>query len=393
MIIKPIDAITEADLQALIDSGAPESKQLEFKRALPDASDSGKVKFLRAVTAFANTQGGDLIYGMAEADGVASQLCPLQMSSEDQVRLRLESLCADGAEPRLTGLVRYRFVPLESGGEVLVVRVAKSWTAPHRVTTGGHAHFYGRNASGSYQLDIGELRQAFTLSQTVAERIRAFRADRLLKLGSGDTPMLLADGARVVVHIVPLESMTRDTHVAITGNAQALLKIAPPGASGWNQRYNLDGRLTFEERGNGESDGYALLFRNGIIESVAVYKAHGQQPETIIPSVRYEQETIQALSNYLQALQELDVTPPLYIMISCVGVAGYSLGVDTWRSAIESPRSADRDALIVPEIMLDEWPSNVATALRPAFDMVWNAFGYERSLNYDQGGQWHPRRG
>lgn len=159
MIAKPIESITEADLQALIASRTPESRQLEYKQQLPDSGGGGSVKFLREVTAFANTQGGDLIYGIAEDNGIADALHVLQMPSQDLVRQRFESLCADGVEPRLTGLVQYHFISLTAGGDALVVRVAKSWNAPHRVTTGGHAHFYGRNASGSYQL---EGRQGFT---------------------------------------------------------------------------------------------------------------------------------------------------------------------------------------------------------------------------------------
>ena len=390
MIAKPIGSIVEADLRALIEARTPESRQLEYKQELPDSGNGGNVKFLREVTAFANSQGGDLIYGMAEADGIAHELYPLMMTSQDMVRQRLESLCADGVEPRLTGLVQYQFVPLAGGGDALVVRVAKSWNAPHRVTSGGHAHFYGRNTSGCYQFDVGELRQAFNLSQTLAERIRAFRADRLLKVGSGDTPVHLSDGARIVLHLVPLQGFTSDQRVEITGNSQALLKISPPGESGWSLRYNLDGRLTYAANGNGPADSYAQLFRNGTIESVATYKAHGHDPETIIPSSLFEQDTVGALRNYLDASRELGVTPPLYVFLSCVGAAGYSLGVNFWRNRIEGPRYADRNVLIAPEISIEEWPSNVAAVLRPAFDIIWNAFGYERSLNYDQHGHWNP---
>jgi hypothetical protein len=51
VIAKPIESIAEADLQQLIEAGTPESKRIEYKRALPAASDQGKVKFLKSVTA------------------------------------------------------------------------------------------------------------------------------------------------------------------------------------------------------------------------------------------------------------------------------------------------------------------------------------------------------
>jgi predicted HTH transcriptional regulator len=106
MIAKPIDFITEADPQSLINDSVPESKRIEYKRELPDASEQGKVKFLKSVTAFANTQGGDLIYGMEAEDGIPKQLQPLSMLSIDQVLQRLEQLCASGTDPRLIPITR-----------------------------------------------------------------------------------------------------------------------------------------------------------------------------------------------------------------------------------------------------------------------------------------------
>ncbi|TAN15493.1 MAG: ATP-binding protein [Rhodanobacter sp.] len=274
VIAKPIGSITEADLLQLIQAGTPESKHIKYKRTLPDGGDSGKVKFLRSVTALANTQGGDLIYGMEASDGIPQQLCALTMPSADQVLQRLESLCADGVSPRLAG-VQYRFVPLSGGGEVLVIRIQKSWNAPHRVTAGGHAHFYGRNAAGSYPLDVGELRQAFTLSESVAERIRAFRAKRLLALGNGEVPIPLVPGVRVVLHIVPLQSLTSEFLVDISPRTQqqmqALNRVEPPGAGGWSQRVNLDGRVKYDNECDGMARAYAQLYRSGMIEAVQVW--------------------------------------------------------------------------------------------------------------------------
>lgn len=391
MIAKPIDSVVEGDLQQLIEASTPESKRIEFKRALPEANDQGKVKFLKSVTALANTQGGDLIYGMEATDGVPQRLRPLEMASADTVLQRLESLCADGVSPRLKG-VQYRFVSLADGGEVLLIRVAKSWNSPHRVTTGGHAHFYGRNAAGAYQLDVRELRQAFTLSGSVAERIRAFRADRLLKLGNGDAPVSLLPGARVVLHVVPLQSLTSELCVEITSRdqqqMQALQQVCPPGSSGCSQRFNLDGRLTYSGDDNETSRAYALLFRSGIIEAVQVWDEWNG--EKILPGLAYERDIISALQAYLTALPELGVTTPAYIFLSLLGVNGHRFAVDN-RRFMGRDRYADRDALVLPEILIEDWAADPAETMRPVFDMIWNAFGYERSFNYDENGRWSAR--
>ena len=388
MLNKPIDSITETDLLALIANGVPESKQVEYKRELPDNSDGGKVKFLRSVTAFANTQGGDLVYGMEATDGIPKRLTPLVMPSIDQVLQRLEGLCADGVDPRLLG-VQYQFVPLTDGGHVLVVRVTKSWGAPYRVTSGGHSHFYGRNAAGAYPLDVAELRQAFTLGSSVAERIRNFRAARLLSVASDETPVRLSEGARMIFHIVPFQSFTGDSVVDVSSASDLMRKFRPMGATGWDGRLNLDGYFTYRGRGDADgSGGYTLVFRNGVVEAVSILS--DWNGDRFIPSQWYEEKIIEAAKEYFSAVQSLGVAPPAYLFLSFAGVTGYRFAVDRMRFH-DGNRQADRDNLIFPEVRIENWSESAAQSLKPIFDMVWNAFGYERSFNYDASGQWIGR--
>jgi hypothetical protein len=385
MITKPLSTLTESDLRRLIEDEVPENKQIEYKRELPDG---GTVNFLRAVTAFANTQGGDLLYGIEAKEGIPVNLSPLAMTSSDRVLQRFENLCRDGVEPRLTG-VQFKFVSLDGGGSALIVRIPKSWNGPHRVTTGNHAQFYGRNSAGAYQLDVAELRQAFTLSDTVVERIRSFRANRLLALGSDEAPIRLKEGALVVLHVIPLQAMTSDFQIDIASNSNSLQKISPLGASGWNQRINLDGRLSFRNVSDGQSYGYAQLFRNGIIESVAVEELW--DGKKIIASQSYEENIISALRSYFPALNELDIAPPAYLFLSLLGVKNCTLAVNAGRFWDVKNR-AERDHILLPEIVAEQWSDDPATVMRPIFDMVWNAFGFERSFNYNEEGKWVGQR-
>jgi len=388
MIPKPLTTLTEADIRRLIDERVPESKQIEYKRELPEGNDKGTVNFLRAVTAFANTQGGDLLYGIEAKEGIPVGLSSLTMKSGDLILQRFENLCRDGVEPRLTG-VQYHFVPLDGGGSVLAVRIPKSWSAPHRVSTGNHAHFYGRNSAGAYQLDVSELRQAFTLSDTVVERIRSFRANRLLALGSDEAPMRLKEGALVVLHIIPLQAVVSDFRIDIASNSNALQKIYPLGASGWNQRINLDGRLSFRNISDGRSYGYAQLFRNGIVEAVNVEEPW--EGKNLIPSQEYEGNIISALRSYFPALNELGIASPAYIFLSLLGVKDYTLAVG--RNGYRNQGSrAERDNILLPEIIVEQWTDDPAIIMRPAFDMVWNAFGFAQSFNYNDTGQWVGQR-
>jgi len=84
---------------------------------------------------------------------------------------------------------------------------------PHRVIFNDHGHFYGRNATAKYRLDVAELRQAFGVGARIADRIREFQADRLLRITQGETPdPNLQPGPKIILHIAPLSISDTDEH-------------------------------------------------------------------------------------------------------------------------------------------------------------------------------------
>jgi hypothetical protein len=385
VIPKPIfEEIHEADIAALIDAGIPEGRTLEYKRELPDFSDAGKVKFLRIVTSFANTAGGDVIYGIDASSGIPQRVSALNFSSMDETIQRLESLAANAVDPRLPRLM-FRPISLSGGGYILVIRVDRSWFSPHRVIVGGHAHFYGRNSAGSYQLDVSELRRAFSFSESIAERIRSFRSERILMIGSGNTPVPLMAGAKVVLHLLPLSSFTERTQVSVVPDSDVMSLISPTGSTAWSYRMNLDGRLSYAQHGDGLSRAYAQVYRNGIIESAFAVEKH---ESTDYLYNWYEEWLVESIQNYMNALDKMGVVAPIYACLTFVGIGGYRFHVGSRRLFDEHP--ADRDVFILPEVQIDDMKTHPAVFMKQSFDTVWNAFGHARSFNYSQSGDWSP---
>ena len=48
----------------------------------------------------------------------------------------------------------------------------------------------------------------------------------------------------------------------------------------------------------------------------------------------------------------------------------------------------DKDVLIVPDIIVEDYDVDPASILRSAFDAIWQAAGWERSFNYNKDGKW-----
>ncbi len=168
MIPKFLTEIAEADLLALITDGVAEGRTIDYKRLLPGNADMEKKEFLADASSFANTVGGDLVFGMDEAAGLPTQITGVQTADFDAEIRRLDSILAAGLSPRIRSSTQ--IVTLAAGGRVIVIRVQRSWNGPHRVVFQGHDKFYGRNSAGKYPLDVNELRAAFTLSNTATER-------------------------------------------------------------------------------------------------------------------------------------------------------------------------------------------------------------------------------
>ena len=63
MIPKEFDAITKADIDALVTNAVTERRTIEYKQQLPDNGDEGKREFLADVSSFANAGGGATGFG------------------------------------------------------------------------------------------------------------------------------------------------------------------------------------------------------------------------------------------------------------------------------------------------------------------------------------------
>ncbi|GAH56999.1 unnamed protein product, partial [marine sediment metagenome] len=277
------------DLQNLIDNQVRESKILEYKESLPDNTDAKKKEFLADVSSFSNTSGGHLIFGIRETDGLPSDLLGLSIENIDAEILRLENIIRDGIEPRIPS-ISFQDIPLKNSKIILIIYIPRSWTLPHMVIFGGHSRFYARNSAGKYPLDVAEIRSLFLLSETTSQQIRSFRYRRISNIISGETPIWLDEGPKMVLHIIPLTSFGLAKKFDLSSQIKMRSGLRPINSSGWNPRYNFDGFLAFDTYG-----AYTQLFHNGIIEAVNANIIGGGTRHTKIPSVPYERELIQAI--------------------------------------------------------------------------------------------------
>ena len=390
MIAKNLSDISSYDLDQLVEQSVRESITIEFKRELPGNSDQDKKEFLADLTALANTQGGDLIFGIDEVDGAASSVVGVPAALVDAELLRLSNIIASGVEPR----IRYQSRAIDHpSGHVVIIRAERSWHAPHRVTLKGHDKFYGRTSAGKYSLDVQQLRTAFVESESVIERLRDFRSTRLIEILAGRTPVAMTGESKLVLHLLPIDSFSQSEPRDILGRNIDSSLMTPMNWSAASGRITLEGKLVYTHQVNGGSTSYVHFYRNGIIEAVdsSVLNHTLENGAKNLPSVGYERMIIEALTKYLEFQKGVGFHPPIAIAITLTSVKGAQIGVDQmWMMFQQNP--VLQENLVLPEMMLHDFEQNYASVIRPAFDLVWNACGVAESKNFDADGNWKPFR-
>jgi hypothetical protein len=388
MIPKSIGQITKDDIIRLIDNGVPEGRTIEYKRELPGTGDGDKVKFLRTVSGMANTDGGDLIYGIDASDGIPLSAPGFPMSQPDQVKLRLEGMLQTSVEPRVPSVVLHT-VSLDADNCVLVVRTRRSWLAPHRISVSNHAQFYGRNSASTYPMDVTQLRQAFLVSDQHSDQVRAFVVDRLLRIEQDRAPVTLDPGAKMVFHVLPIASLSpRVQHqLEVPKLERTSFPIFSEGSRA--SKPNLDGFVVCDNR-RGNCQSYTQVFRSGAAESVVVFDRFSFG-EHVLAGGRIEYFVNRLLPDLVEQLHGRGVPGPYVLSLSFVDVNGYEMQTNTSFGNREKFRYPET-TMMLPDVLL-ETPEEFQswTIMRPIFDVMWNAFEYDGSPNYDNDGNWSVR--
>ena len=260
-----------------------------------------------------------------------------------------------GLEPRLAD-VEIHPVSLINGNKVLVVRIPRSWIAPHRVTCQGHNGFYARDTNGKHpRLSAGPLscNQNKPVVRETKSRTAAYTAS-VAALGCYCTHQLRSERVK----------KTR----------------APAPAVGGSARINLDGVVIYSDAADGITMAYTQLYRNGGIESVRVIQGPFR-PINEFPSSSFERWVIDATKNYLSAQQQLGVTPPVYVFFGIANTGNFVFPNYDGRRLGRS----DREDIELGECTIEDLADDPTKILRPLFDRVWQAFGLERSSHRGEG--------
>lgn len=400
MFYKPLNEVNLNDLQLLVANKVKEGSQLDYKLKLPESNDKGKVELLKDISAFANTSGGYLIYGIEEKDAVADKIIGIEDFNFDDQKLYIENLVRTNIEPRLVGL-EFQEIDLDSLHTVLIIRIPRSWNSPHVVSFAKHWRFYARNSAGNYQMDVTQLRDSFILGSSINEKLEEKRKERLKIIErnyiTGKSPSLPV----LVTHIQPFDSIRPDILFDLSLAEKATKRLTFGFDDEINRpQYNFDGFILRKNRN------YVQIYRSGMIELLNTDVFNPENDVNILHATYLEWGLNKGVGECLEVLKSLRVDNPLFLQVSLLGIYKYKLKVK--KIGFGNPHhevhdvAADRRDLITNSVFIDSlsnfelegdfndeirncWKT-AESILLSVYDSIWNAFGFPRCLYYDENG-------
>ncbi len=163
------------DIQSLIDNGVEESVHLEFKQAGALAKSNSVIKEIaKDVSAFANSDGGVIIYGVEESDHKASALS--YVDGNDFTKEWLENVISSNIQKKIDGL---EVIPLRVDGDIeksiYVVKIPRSYNAPHMVSKDKEVSIETINVVKTpkeYDIDYQEPNDVFRLEKLYIDNFK-----------------------------------------------------------------------------------------------------------------------------------------------------------------------------------------------------------------------------
>lgn len=237
-------------------------------------------------------------------------------------------------------------------------------------------------------MDTVQLRQSFTMSETINERIRSFHSTRVSKIIAGGTPIVLSEKPKLILHLIPVDSFASQIlldPVEIEPLSFRLPLIGNFRSS--TNRVNLDGVAVFDEPNHEKpSSGYLQIFRNGIIETVVDEAIRVDSTPQHRPMFDYTlmKQVFQGTQYHLEFLRGRNISPPVWCFMTLTGAKHFEI----WSRHARYKYPCDRDIVTVPEVQITDLTlPDYSGVMRPLFDSLWNAAGHTHCHMYDANGK------
>lgn len=358
---KQIIDCSEQDLTEILNnSDYRESEFLDYKSMfsvdLYQKSDKrfeqAKAELRNDVCAFANANGGYLIFGVKEEGGIPAEICGIEIKdSTERFEMRLKNYLQT-IQPKMPQC-SFRFIQQENGRYIVIILVLHDAFAPYfHVENEKDYRFYKRVGNDKRPIAYTELRNMFIQSTALEKEIERFRKERIEFFRNQGF------GRFMLIHVIPDtftdSSYNKLVYILNRQRNYSLSNMFNPIEYLGNPLPTVDGLL---RKPVGESHHHECrLFNNFVGEAFNSLKGEVQKigfsDDALHFPWRYVLERV--LNFTYESVTELRKhisTNRLFICISIVGCMGVSTQMRDNNITIST---IDRDVLLIAPCVFDD---------------------------------------
>ena len=369
---------TEEDLRTLLDNDDfREGQFLDYKRTFDFLEATDKNKKVKAknelrndICSFANADGGEIIVGISEKNGLASKINPIVIDNIDRFELELHNTLLP-IQPAMPP-TDFAFIRVENG-YVVVIHIEKGIYKPYiTVEEQTTFRFFVRRGNGKGPMSYSEITNSFLHAASLAAEIKRFRVERLSELIEDNTDMF------GVIHVIPATFTNSTDFIPIYDlckTEKLLIPIQFIHFKRGRMLPNVDGVWFPSE--DGQRDFQLLrIFNNGSVELKYNFSTLKYQGEEYLESDEFIQAIGDIVKGTVEIYKVLGRSPSVYVCTSIIGCKGY-FNYDTRNSIHPLPSKVDRDRIICAPIEIEDISDveNVKEMIKECMKMTRYALG------------------
>lgn len=343
----------EADFRVIVDNPDYRENQyldykenfafLEIPKEKKDKVAEKISEFRNDICSFANSDGGYLIYGVTDQDGLANDLPGIDIDNPDHFELNLRNKLIV-IQPK-TPPLQIHFVPLSTGRYIVVIFIGHDYFAPYiHLEDQKNYKIYKREGNQKVVMGYTELKNMFIQSRVLEDEIEEFRRRRINYFKGIKEEKY---SRFVLFHFIPESFLNDRKHLfliekkkhicfgSIFANAR-IDSVSIPCVDGLRYR-------------NSHGDEEGIFYNNGIVEYVLPLTSYvGSIAEGVF---FYNEDVWRDIDNVSQGYQAL--MPKLYgkqRYFGCISTIGCR-GVISEESEFKKITTIDRDEIICSPIV------------------------------------------
>lgn len=368
---------TEDDFEALKENpDYRENEYIDYKKNFAFLEmQKGKdrnakiLEFKSDVCAFANAEGGYLIFGISDENGCAKEIIGIDIDNDDTDKFELDRRNnLNGIYPR-TPYLKFHFIKLENGKYIVTIFVKHDSFAPYTHIENERSYFmYKRSGNGKRIMSYIEVKNMFNQSISLDKEIYNYRIERINYYKNQSETKDSIYSRFILLHIIPetfLDSSYNQNMFILERTKKMQFSTMFSGIGcGNNSIPCVDGLRYIPYDNKNHSECY--IKNNGVAEcffhlnDTTLRIGNSNYPNGFIPWVSIWRKIEFVFSGYTDEFKAIYPNEKIFMCISIIGCKGV---VSESEEFYWTRQEIDRNLILCSPVPINNLSENEETEL------------------------------